>query len=1266
MWYRDGTYSFEKESTKVTGVGTSWADAKFGVLPGMIMVDADGRLHEIDRVLSNTELLIAEPYTGESVSDVPSRIITTYEGDLSQFSARFSALLKSISTDSRQIRNWLTSSVPVTITRDDGSTFTADSLETIAIDFSENRKWLVENKDAISASGDLAKQAAESAKEAKQTAEITGQLSASAGEYANSAAHSAAAAKASGEAAAISAEAAGKHSAESAAAAKIVSDSVSAVAASVVAAENAAVNAGLHLDDAKNQASDAAAFSESAEKSAASASESVTAAAKSAVGSASSAAAAENYAKAAAEAVETAVSEAVLAASASAESAKASETASKASQEAASVHESKAKDSESKATQAATDAAETLSKMGNDATTAGSAAVAAKASEASATESLKAVQGIAESVSQSVSVVENNVAEMKVVATEITNKSEAAVRAAEEISANIGNAAKSAEDAAASAELAQKAATDADSKVNNPVFSKTVQAAHTESTVPADQLSTKAAFFNDVETDGESEYHPVIKQRMKNKGVSWAASFGWMVSDLLFNLQLINDKGEQKVFGFGTNGDLTAGGKVIPADYSNFNDLYLRRSSDVVQTVNSEIEFKQRVDAFGSDGSRVRLYCNKDGDAGISYQDKNGKWRNGLKLPIAGGGDFALKADHYTKTESDAKYQPKGSYALSDSDTSFTSGTHTIKAIGDYASLILRRGNGTSIFFETNSGAGNIIHRDAGGANIAVLGIPVKNGDLAISGEHYTKPESDNKYRAKNDYHFGGFGVFSGIVSAVKDNVKIEMKAENGVPEITTLHGAGDWKIHSMQPKSGTLAHKEDHYTKVESDSRYYNAASHIVKNSGGNTNDANNIPANGVSFVYPDGVNTSGLCGVAASFSSLNYKYRLQIASQYQGSGETLKFRTSNGDVDKWNSWHQIATTNWSYSKAVSDSKYHPLMPAFEQVGGECHIWNPKHSHYFFVNDANNSGYFEPNKGYVWGFNSSGTMTAGLIPVGFGGTGARDIGGARNNLDVYSRGEADGRYQQKTAGTTKFGSSNSAWSTAQFIEWLKSQGAFNSGHWVSRGTWDYAGNQFINDTGVGNIHLAGCVVQVFGYYKQCTITIITPTTTSNGTTHREYIYVDNDTNYNPGWRRLYNTSAPPSAGEVGAYTKGESDGKYQPKGSYAALGGNDGQDFRGRNANFNDVYIRSDIRVKSELRRIEQPLRKIQMIRGLSYNLQSPGGIVKPSAGLIAQEVMKIMPEAVSQDENGLLRLNYNSVIGLLVEAVKDLKNQVDSLQKQ
>ncbi|GAA0353246.1 tail fiber domain-containing protein [Morganella psychrotolerans] len=1177
MWYRDGTYSFEKESTKVTGTGTSWADAKFGVLPGMIMIDADGRIHEIDRVISNNELYISEPYTGESVADIPSRIITTYEGDLSQFSARFSALLKSISTDSRQISKLLTSPVPVTITRDDGTTFVSDSLETIAKKFSDSQQWLAENKDAVSASGDMAKQAAESASEAKQSEKATELQVEAASESAKSSGYSAEAAKASAEAAALSSESAGKQAEIAASVVGDVSQSASQAAASATKAEDAATNADVSLQETKNYAYAAGVSSDNALQASVSAGESAVTSAKSAGESATSATEAGNHAATAAAAVKDAVSEVVLAASKSAESAKASEAASKASQDAASSHESYAKESEGKAAQSAADAAETLSKMSNDAATAESASVSAKASEVFAAESLKAVKDIAELVSGSAKTVEDNVAEVGILAESVKKQSENAARAAADINDNIGNAVKSAKDAAASAELAQKVAAEADEKVNNPVFSKTVQAAYTESTVPADQLNTKAAFYNDIEADGESEYHPIVKQRVKIKGVSRAASFGWMISDLLFNLQLINDKGERRDFGFGTNGDLVIGGKIIPGDYTNFNELYLRRSSDVVQTVNSEIEFKQRMDVFGSDGSRVRLYCNKDGDAGISYQDKDGNWQTGLKLPISGGGDFAMKGDHYTKiesdtkyqqkgnyaqagisytkSESDSKYQQKGNYAPSDSDVSFISGTHTIKTTNDYASLILRRGNGTAIFLETNVGAGNIIHRDAKGTNIAVLGIPVKSGEIAVAGEHYTKPESDSKYRAKNDLKFDGSGVFGGIVSAVKDNIKIEIKAENGVPEITSLHGSGDWKIHALQPVSGTLAHKEDHYTKLES----------------------------------------------------------------------------------------------------------------------------------------------------------------------------------------------DGKYQQKLLRTIKFGSSNSAWSTAQFIEWLKSQGAFSSGYWVSRGTWDYAGNQFINDTGVGNIHLAGCVVQVFGYHKQCTITIITPTTTASGTTHREYIYVDNDSNYNPGWRRLYNTSAPPTAAEVGAYTKGESDGKYQPKGayagaaahtftgevrspsiitgggndlsffmqrdgvwawtvqqagawkgevkhpgrsgtfalqgdsytkgesdgkyqpkgSYAGINGNDGQDFRGKNANFLDVYIRSDIRVKSELRRIEQPLRKIQMISGCSYNLKASDGNIKPSAGLIAQEVREVMPEAVTQDDNGLLRLNYNSVIGLLVEAVKDLKNQVDSLKK-
>ncbi|HAW5709935.1 TPA: tail fiber protein, partial [Escherichia coli] len=52
-------------------------------------------------------------------------------------------------------------------------------------------------------------------------------------------------------------------------------------------------------------------------------------------------------------------------------------------------------------------------------------------------------------------------------------------------------------------------------------------------------------------------------------------------------------------------------------------------------------------------------------------------------------------------------------------------------------------------------------------------------------------------------------------------------------------------------------------------------------------------------------------------------------------------------------------------------------------------------------------------------------------------------------------------------------------WTTAQFIEWLDSQGAFNHPYWMCKGSWSYGNNKIITDTGCGNIHLAGAVIEV-------------------------------------------------------------------------------------------------------------------------------------------------------------------------------------------
>lgn len=108
-------------------------------------------------------------------------------------------------------------------------------------------------------------------------------------------------------------------------------------------------------------------------------------------------------------------------------------------------------------------------------------------------------------------------------------------------------------------------------------------------------------------------------------------------------------------------------------------------------------------------------------------------------------------------------------------------------------------------------------------------------------------------------------------------------------------------------------------------------------------------------------------------------------------------------------------------------------------------------------------------------------------------------------------------------ASNWNFGDSQVAMTTAEFISLLTSLGAFDQPYWVARGSWAYAYNKYISDTGIGNIHLAGCTVEVIGDAWNHTIRIHTPTTSSSGVTHTEYIYVNNGPTYSPGWRKLWN-----------------------------------------------------------------------------------------------------------------------------------------------
>ena len=80
-----------------------------------------------------------------------------------------------------------------------------------------------------------------------------------------------------------------------------------------------------------------------------------------------------------------------------------------------------------------------------------------------------------------------------------------------------------------------------------------------------------------------------------------------------------------------------------------------------------------------------------------------------------------------------------------------------------------------------------------------------------------------------------------------------------------------------------------------------------------------------------------------------------------------------------------------------------------------------------------------------------------------------------------------------------------------------------------------------------------------------------------------------------------------------------------------------------------------SDIRIKNNINKIDNALDKISKLNGITYNNITNDN--KKETGLIAQEVLKVIPEAVFEDENGYLNIAYGNLMGIVIEAIKELK---------
>tara|TARA_R100001163_G_scaffold13496_1_gene12487 strand:+ start:964 stop:2274 length:1311 start_codon:yes stop_codon:yes gene_type:complete len=96
-----------------------------------------------------------------------------------------------------------------------------------------------------------------------------------------------------------------------------------------------------------------------------------------------------------------------------------------------------------------------------------------------------------------------------------------------------------------------------------------------------------------------------------------------------------------------------------------------------------------------------------------------------------------------------------------------------------------------------------------------------------------------------------------------------------------------------------------------------------------------------------------------------------------------------------------------------------------------------------------------------------------------------------------------------------------------------------------------------------------------------------------------------------------------------------------------------------------NDVTAFSDERLKENIETIPNALDKVCQMRGVTFNRTDFDG--EKQMGVIAQEVEKIIPEVVKEDdsEDKIKSVAYGNMVGVLIEAIKDLKAEVDELKK-
>lgn len=91
------------------------------------------------------------------------------------------------------------------------------------------------------------------------------------------------------------------------------------------------------------------------------------------------------------------------------------------------------------------------------------------------------------------------------------------------------------------------------------------------------------------------------------------------------------------------------------------------------------------------------------------------------------------------------------------------------------------------------------------------------------------------------------------------------------------------------------------------------------------------------------------------------------------------------------------------------------------------------------------------------------------------------------------------------------------------------------------------------------------------------------------------------------------------------------------------------------------EITAYSDKRLKTDIVKIDNALEKVNQINGYTFTMLGTG---QRQAGVIAQEIEKVLPEVVVKNENGYLTVMYGHIVALLIEAMKGMSKEIEEIK--